>query len=159
MLVGIQVVGIPSIVIAYAVDCYKTLPGEIMIAATIVKNTFGVSTNTIIVSLPTAPWHQANHLLIPTVWHDLLHQRLGSQGRLPGPDSDAHGPHRRFLRARTRRFPAFWQEVPPHDQGLQAPLSVMGDPRLYLLPCDEISNKIVYFGNTFALGQDTALEL
>ncbi|KAF3005424.1 hypothetical protein E8E14_002129 [Neopestalotiopsis sp. 37M] len=41
MLVGIQVVGIPSIVIAYAVDCYKTLPGEIMIAATIVKNTFG----------------------------------------------------------------------------------------------------------------------
>lgn len=43
MLVGIQVVGIPSIVIAYAVDCYKTLPGEIMIAATIVKNTFGVS--------------------------------------------------------------------------------------------------------------------
>ncbi|KAK8127835.1 MFS general substrate transporter [Apiospora sp. TS-2023a] len=41
MLVGIQVVGIPAIAIAYAVDCYKTLPGEIMIAATIVKNTFG----------------------------------------------------------------------------------------------------------------------
>ncbi|KAK8042423.1 MFS general substrate transporter [Apiospora phragmitis] len=41
MLVGIQVVGIPAIAIAYAVDCYKSLPGEIMIAATIVKNTFG----------------------------------------------------------------------------------------------------------------------
>ncbi|KAI0592886.1 putative MFS transporter [Biscogniauxia sp. FL1348] len=40
-LVGLQVVGIPAIAIAYAIDCYKTLPGEIMIAATIVKNTFG----------------------------------------------------------------------------------------------------------------------
>ncbi|CAJ2513995.1 Uu.00g021140.m01.CDS01 [Anthostomella pinea] len=40
-LVGLQVVGIPAIAIAYAVDCYKALPGEIMIAATIVKNTFG----------------------------------------------------------------------------------------------------------------------
>lgn len=42
-LVGVQTVGIPSIVIAYATDSYKTLPGEIMIAATVVKNTFGVS--------------------------------------------------------------------------------------------------------------------
>lgn len=41
-LVGVQVVGIPSIVISYAVDSYKSLPGEIMIAATVVKNTFGV---------------------------------------------------------------------------------------------------------------------
>lgn len=41
-LVGVQVVGIPSIAISYAVDSYKSLPGEIMIAATIVKNTFGV---------------------------------------------------------------------------------------------------------------------
>ncbi|KAI1073473.1 putative MFS transporter [Whalleya microplaca] len=41
MLVGLQVVGIPAIAIAYAVDSYKVLPGEIMIAATIVKNTFG----------------------------------------------------------------------------------------------------------------------
>ncbi|KAI0109847.1 putative MFS transporter [Daldinia grandis] len=40
-LVGLQVVGIPAISIAYAVDSYKALPGEIMIAATIVKNTFG----------------------------------------------------------------------------------------------------------------------
>lgn len=42
-LVGVQTVGVPAVVIAYAVDCYKTLPGEIMIAATVVKNTFGVS--------------------------------------------------------------------------------------------------------------------
>ncbi|KAI0012990.1 putative MFS transporter [Xylariaceae sp. FL0662B] len=41
MLVGLQVVGIPAIAIAYAIDSYKALPGEIMIAATIVKNTFG----------------------------------------------------------------------------------------------------------------------
>ncbi|KAI1373860.1 putative MFS transporter [Hypoxylon crocopeplum] len=40
-LVGLQVVGIPAIAIAYAVDSYKALPGEIMLAATIVKNTFG----------------------------------------------------------------------------------------------------------------------
>ncbi|KAI2466338.1 putative MFS transporter [Annulohypoxylon bovei var. microspora] len=40
-LVGLQVVGIPAIAIAYAIDSYKTLPGEIMIAATIAKNTFG----------------------------------------------------------------------------------------------------------------------
>ncbi|KAI1209580.1 MFS general substrate transporter [Annulohypoxylon truncatum] len=40
-LVGLQVVGIPAVAIAYAVDSYKTLPGEVMIAATIVKNTFG----------------------------------------------------------------------------------------------------------------------
>ncbi|KAJ9150469.1 MFS general substrate transporter [Pleurostoma richardsiae] len=39
--VGVQVVGIPAIVISYAVDSYRSLPGEIMIAATIVKNTFG----------------------------------------------------------------------------------------------------------------------
>lgn len=42
-LVGVQTVGLPAVVIAYAVDCYKTLPGEIMISATVVKNTFGVS--------------------------------------------------------------------------------------------------------------------
>ncbi|KAI2623057.1 putative MFS transporter [Hypomontagnella submonticulosa] len=40
-LVGLQCVGIPAVAIAYAVDSYKSLPGEIMIAATIVKNTFG----------------------------------------------------------------------------------------------------------------------
>ncbi|KAJ4408929.1 hypothetical protein N0V82_009584 [Gnomoniopsis sp. IMI 355080] len=40
-LVGVQVVGIPAVVISYAVDSYKSLPGEIMIAATVVKNSFG----------------------------------------------------------------------------------------------------------------------
>lgn len=40
-LVGVQVVGVPAVVISYAVDSYKSLPGEIMIAATVVKNTFG----------------------------------------------------------------------------------------------------------------------
>lgn len=40
-LVGVEVVGVPAVVISYAVDSYKSLPGEIMIAATVVKNTFG----------------------------------------------------------------------------------------------------------------------
>jgi len=39
--VGIQVVSIPAIVISYAVDCYKHIPDQIMVTATIVKNTFG----------------------------------------------------------------------------------------------------------------------
>ncbi|KAM3077192.1 hypothetical protein ACMFMG_003344 [Clarireedia jacksonii] len=39
--VGIEIVGIPAIVIAYAVDCYKHIPGEIMVTATIAKNTYG----------------------------------------------------------------------------------------------------------------------
>ncbi|ORY64822.1 major facilitator superfamily domain-containing protein [Pseudomassariella vexata] len=38
---AVVVVGIPAVAIAYATDCYKALPGEIVIAATIVKNTFG----------------------------------------------------------------------------------------------------------------------
>lgn len=42
-LVGVEVVGIPAVVISYAVDSYQNLPGEIMIAATVVKNSFGVS--------------------------------------------------------------------------------------------------------------------
>ena len=59
--VGIQVVSIPAILIAvspksskksletlliilqYAVDCYKHIPGQIMVTGTVVKNTFGVS--------------------------------------------------------------------------------------------------------------------
>lgn len=42
-LVGVEVVGLPAVVISYAVDSYKALPGEIMIAATVIKNSFGVS--------------------------------------------------------------------------------------------------------------------
>ena len=63
MLVGIQVVGIPAITISYAVDCYKSLPGEIMIAATIVKNTFGVSFFPSLVSFPRSLWSVANRLV------------------------------------------------------------------------------------------------
>lgn len=44
-LVGVEVVGIPAVVISYAVDSYQSLPGEIMIAATVVKNSFGVSSH------------------------------------------------------------------------------------------------------------------
>ncbi|KUJ17087.1 MFS general substrate transporter [Mollisia scopiformis] len=39
--VGIEVIAIPAIVISYAVDCYKHIPGQIMVSATIIKNTFG----------------------------------------------------------------------------------------------------------------------
>ncbi|KAH8655981.1 major facilitator superfamily domain-containing protein [Tricladium varicosporioides] len=39
--VGIECVSIPTILISYAVDCYKHIPGQIMVSATIVKNTFG----------------------------------------------------------------------------------------------------------------------
>ncbi|KAF4629069.1 hypothetical protein G7Y89_g9084 [Cudoniella acicularis] len=39
--VGIEVVSIPAILISYAVDSYKHIPGQIMVAATIVKNTYG----------------------------------------------------------------------------------------------------------------------
>jgi hypothetical protein len=41
--VGLQVVAIPTIAITYAIDCYEPVTGEIMVIATVVKNTFGVS--------------------------------------------------------------------------------------------------------------------
>jgi hypothetical protein len=40
-LVGLQVVTIPTLTITYAIDCYKPLTGEIMVIATVCKNTFG----------------------------------------------------------------------------------------------------------------------
>ncbi|VUC22227.1 unnamed protein product [Clonostachys rosea] len=40
-LVGVQVVAIPTIVITYAIDSYKPVTGEIMVIATVCKNTFG----------------------------------------------------------------------------------------------------------------------
>lgn len=65
--VRVQVVGIPTIVISYAVDSYKSLPGEIMIAATIVKNTFGVSfPPVLLVSLAST-----NDMI---VWHGIFLQ-------------------------------------------------------------------------------------
>ncbi|KAF2726042.1 MFS general substrate transporter [Polychaeton citri CBS 116435] len=38
---GLAVTSIPSIAIAYAVDCYKPIAGEIMIVATVLKNVLG----------------------------------------------------------------------------------------------------------------------
>lgn len=65
-LVGVQVVGIPAVVISYAVDTYKNLPGEIMIAATVVKNTFGVSL------FLQASWNsKSNELLTISPCHSL----------------------------------------------------------------------------------------
>ena len=39
--VGIQVVSLPTIAVAYAVDCYKPISGEILVLCTVMKNTFG----------------------------------------------------------------------------------------------------------------------
>jgi hypothetical protein len=38
---GLCVTAVPTIVIAYAVDCYKPISGEIMVVATVIKNTCG----------------------------------------------------------------------------------------------------------------------
>jgi MFS family permease len=40
-LVGLQVVAIPTLAITYAIDSYKPATGEIMVIATVCKNTFG----------------------------------------------------------------------------------------------------------------------
>ena len=39
--IGIQVVALPAIAVAYAVDCYKPISGEILVICTVVKNAFG----------------------------------------------------------------------------------------------------------------------
>jgi len=39
--VGIQVVALPTIAVAYAVDSYKPISGEILVICTVFKNTFG----------------------------------------------------------------------------------------------------------------------
>lgn len=39
--IGIQVVALPTIAVAYAVDCYKPISGEILVICTVFKNTFG----------------------------------------------------------------------------------------------------------------------
>jgi Major Facilitator Superfamily len=39
--VGMITVAIPTITITYAIDCYKPVAGQIMVIATVVKNTFG----------------------------------------------------------------------------------------------------------------------
>ena len=38
---GLSVTTVPTIAIAYAVDCYKPISGEIMVVATVIKNTCG----------------------------------------------------------------------------------------------------------------------
>ncbi|KAL4811665.1 major facilitator superfamily domain-containing protein [Aspergillus spinulosporus] len=40
-LTGLCVTAVPTIVISYAVDCYKPISGEIMVVATVIKNTCG----------------------------------------------------------------------------------------------------------------------
>ncbi|KKY29194.1 putative mfs transporter [Phaeomoniella chlamydospora] len=40
-LTGLCVTSVPTIAIAYAVDCYKPISGEIMVVATVIKNTCG----------------------------------------------------------------------------------------------------------------------
>jgi hypothetical protein len=40
---GLSVTSVPTIAIAYAVDCYKPISGEIMVVATVLKNTCGFS--------------------------------------------------------------------------------------------------------------------
>lgn len=44
-LTGLSVTSLPTIAIAYAIDCYKPISGEIMVVATVLKNTqgFGMS--------------------------------------------------------------------------------------------------------------------
>jgi MFS family permease len=39
--IGIQVVSLPTIAVAYAVDSYKPISGEILVICTVFKNTFG----------------------------------------------------------------------------------------------------------------------
>jgi len=41
---GVLVMAIPTIGITYAIDSYKPVAGQIMVVATVIKNTFGVST-------------------------------------------------------------------------------------------------------------------
>lgn len=41
----------PTIAVAYAVDCYKPMAGEIMVVATVVKNTIGFSMSYWVASL------------------------------------------------------------------------------------------------------------
>lgn len=40
---GLAVTSIPAISIAYAVDCYKPISGEIMVVGTVLKNVLGFS--------------------------------------------------------------------------------------------------------------------
>ncbi|RMZ39114.1 hypothetical protein AFCA_006454 [Aspergillus flavus] len=50
-LTGLSVTTVPTIAVAYAVDCYKPMAGEIMVVATVVKNTIGFSMSYWVASL------------------------------------------------------------------------------------------------------------
>ncbi|PIG82246.1 hypothetical protein AARAC_000233 [Aspergillus arachidicola] len=50
-LTGLSVTTVPTIAVAYAVDCYKPMSGEIMVVATVVKNTIGFSMSYWVASL------------------------------------------------------------------------------------------------------------
>jgi hypothetical protein len=39
--IGIQVIALPTVAVAYAVDSYKPISGEILVICTVFKNTFG----------------------------------------------------------------------------------------------------------------------
>ena len=41
--IGLQVIALPTIAVAYAVDCYKPISGEILVICTVFKNTVGFS--------------------------------------------------------------------------------------------------------------------
>ena len=52
---GLAVTSIPGIAIAYAVDCYKPISGEIMVVATVFKNLLGFSFSYWIFQLAVKP--------------------------------------------------------------------------------------------------------
>lgn len=116
-LVGIEVVGVPAVVISYAVDSYKSLPGEIMIAATVVKNTFGVS-NTNLPVLPFfLPFSSFFSLKLKAnfgklVRHGLLLQRLGCPPGLHCSCAHHHGCRGWAICDWPGGLHSLWQEIP-----------------------------------------------
>lgn len=138
-LVGVQTVGVPAVVIAYAVDCYKTLPGEIMIAATVIKNTFGVSSFlfpcplSLSLFLSTAlsllPFSTCGSILLTSisllVRHGLLLQRLGSQTGLHRTRAHPDGDYRWLVAPRAGGLHTLWEEVPGGHEELEPSLVVI----------------------------------
>ncbi|KAJ5999402.1 hypothetical protein N7451_007212 [Penicillium sp. IBT 35674x] len=70
-LTGVIVMAIPTIATTYAIDSYKHVAGEIMVLATVAKNTFGVMFQSS--SFPTT---QSNAAL--SVWNDLFYNPMGN---------------------------------------------------------------------------------
>ena len=59
---GLAVTTIPTIAVAYAIDCYKPISGEIMVVATVLKNTCGFA-----MSYWVSPLAAKDGLLTPTM--------------------------------------------------------------------------------------------